>query len=192
MSAKPIKTIGILSMLAGLIMLVAGAITWATVTSELKDERITVAQDADMLAGKKVAGPFTAFAEAQIIKKHALHNEDARLADKTYAELGAISRQAEKDGDTALAEAATKARTSSMNGSFLRASLFTSVVSYGVSAFVMGMGLMMGLIGWALTKIAKLLGSDRRFGVHDGHLVTTSDDEAIEAARAGASAARKA
>lgn len=174
--SKPVKIIGLLSMIAGLIMIIAGAVTWATVTSQLKDERITVSADADSFAGKKVAGPFTAFAEAQVIKKHSLHNEDPKLANKTYAELGAVAKQAEKDGDTALAEAATKARTTAMNGSFLRASLFTSVVSYGVSAFVMGMGLMMGLLGWALTKIAKAL----------------ELDSAVDAARLGATAADQA
>lgn len=156
MSAKPAKIIGILSIVAGLIMLIAGAVTWATVTSELKDERIVVAADAANFAGKPVAGPFTAFAQAQVIKKHALHNEEVPALDgKTYSELGAIARQATTDGDTALAEAATAMRVTAMNGSFLRASLFTSVVSYGISVLVMGLGVLFALIGWALFSLAK-------------------------------------
>ena len=41
-----------------------------------------------------------------------------------------------------------------MNGSFLRASLFTSVVAFGVAALVMGIGVVFGIIGFALRRIA--------------------------------------
>ncbi|WP_418606377.1 hypothetical protein [Georgenia sp. SUBG003] len=40
-----------------------------------------------------------------------------------------------------------------MNASFLRASLFTSVVSYGVAAFVMGMGVLMVVLGAAFRSL---------------------------------------
>ena len=42
-----------------------------------------------------------------------------------------------------------------MNASFLRASLYTSVVAFGVAALVMGLGVLLGLIGVALTRLAK-------------------------------------
>ena len=41
-----------------------------------------------------------------------------------------------------------------MNGSFLRASLFTSVVAFGVAALVMGIGVVFGIIGFALRRLA--------------------------------------
>ena len=41
-----------------------------------------------------------------------------------------------------------------MTASFLRASLFTSVVSFGVSAMAGGLGIVMLLIGWALLSLA--------------------------------------
>jgi len=41
-----------------------------------------------------------------------------------------------------------------MNGSFLRASLFTSVVAFGVAALVMGLGLLFVLLGFAPRKIS--------------------------------------
>ena len=41
-----------------------------------------------------------------------------------------------------------------MNGSFLRASLFTSVVAFGVAALVVGVGVVFGLIGFALRRLA--------------------------------------
>ena len=40
-----------------------------------------------------------------------------------------------------------------MNASFLRASLFTSVVSYGIAALVIGLGFLFAVIGWALTTV---------------------------------------
>jgi len=42
-----------------------------------------------------------------------------------------------------------------MTASFLRASLFTSVVAYGVSAMSAGLGLILILIGVALMQLVK-------------------------------------
>ena len=55
---------------------------------------------------------------------------------------------------TAKADELTKQRTSVMNGSFLRASLFTSVLSYGVCLFAIGVGLTLIILGWALNKVS--------------------------------------
>ena len=41
-----------------------------------------------------------------------------------------------------------------MNGSFLRASLFTSVLSYGVCLFAIGVGLTLIILGWALNQVS--------------------------------------
>lgn len=134
-SAKALAT---LIALIGVIMIVAGGITWYMVSDQLSDARITVADDADMLAGDKVNGPFSAYAQAQVIDKHAL---DA-TGGKTYAEL---------DREDPLRETA-------MNASFLRASLFTSVVAYGVAAMAIGLGLTLILIALALTAAARAAG----------------------------------
>lgn len=164
---KATKTVGVLSIIAGIVMIVAGAITYGTVASQLKAENITVPKDSEfmgaMFAGKPVAGPLSAYAQADIINHHAL----AGTGGKTYAELGALAsaareeaKTAEDSGDTALAEQKTAEaeefttqRATVMNASFLRASLFSSVIAFGVAALVMGLGLIIGLIGWALTTI---------------------------------------
>ena len=44
-----------------------------------------------------------------------------------------------------------------MTASFLRASLFTSIVSFGVAAFAFGMGLLMILIGYILMRLSSLV-----------------------------------
>ena len=119
----------------GALMIVAGAVTWFMVQSQLADARITVAEDADMLAGDEVNGPFSAYAQAQVIDKHAME----ATGGKTYAELGR---------DDPLRETA-------MSASFLRASLFTSVVAFGVAAMAMGLGLTLILVGLALLSMSK-------------------------------------
>lgn len=150
-SSGPVRIVGIISIIFGLVALVGGIVTWATVTSQLSAENITVPKDAAMLAGAKVQDPFTAYAQAETINKHAM----AASGGKTFAELGAMITEARNAGDTAKADELQATRTTVMNASFLRASLFTSVLAYGVSLLVIGLGLMFGLVGWALLSLAK-------------------------------------
>ena len=130
-----VKIVGIITLVAGVIMILAGAATWLQGTNELKDQRITVAEDASMYAGKQVSGPLTAYAQAEIINKHALE----ATGGKTYAEL---------DREDPL-------RQTAMTASFLRASLYTSVVAYGVAAMAIGLGILNILLGWVLTRLAR-------------------------------------
>ena len=151
-TANPLVRItGIIALVIGIVFVGAGATTWAVVTRQLSAENITVPDDADMLAGKKVKGPFTAYAQAQIINKHAL----AGAEGMTYAQLGAKAKEAEAAGDTQQAETYQEMRVTAMNGSFLRASLFTSVVAYGVSALVVGLGVLQILAGLSFMKLAR-------------------------------------
>jgi hypothetical protein len=131
------KWISIVVMVVGAIMVIAGAVTYAQVSSTLAEERITVSEDA-CLGGQSVTGPFTAYCQAQIIQTHALE----ATGGKTYAEL---------DREDPLRQVA-------MNGSFLRASLFTSVVAFGVAAMAIGVGIVFILIGVALLNIAGRVG----------------------------------
>ncbi|MBN9606702.1 MAG: hypothetical protein J0G30_08840 [Actinomycetales bacterium] len=133
-TAAAFRVLGWLAMLAGLVMIVAGATVWGVVSSELAAEKIVVAEDATLLPGAEVTGPLTAYAEAEVINHHALEASDGQ----TYAQL---------DRDDPM-------RATVMNASFLRASLFTSVVSFGVAVLVIGMGLFVGLVGWALTRLS--------------------------------------
>ena len=132
-----VRLLSILVIIAGLVMLAAGATTWFVVQSQLADERITVSDDADNFAGKQIKGPFTAYAEAEVIEKHALEASGG----KTYAELD------REDPN----------RQVVMTGSFLRSSLFTSVVSFGVAALAMGLGVVLALIGYALLAVSRQL-----------------------------------
>lgn len=130
-----ITFLGTLVLVAGVILGLAGAGTWALVQTSLADERITVSEDAERFGGQLVNGPLTAYYQADIIEKHALEGSGG----KTYSEL----------------DREDPARASVMNGSFLRASLFTSVVSFGVAAMAMGLGVIFVLVGFALRSIGK-------------------------------------
>jgi hypothetical protein len=164
-SNRPVKFIGLITAIVGVLMIVAGGLTWGLVTTQLKAESIVVAavtdKDPGPLAGKPVAGPFTAYAQANAINHHSLEGANNR----TYAQLGddakVLKAKLTAAGATKADLAADKgvialadARDTAMKGSFLRASLFTSVISYGVSALAIGLGLIFALLGVALVKLS--------------------------------------
>ena len=141
---------GLVSFIAGVVMLVSGAFAWGITSTQLASENITVATDAPAFAGSKVTGPLTAFYQAEAVKQH------TRAASNglTYAELGAKVQEAKDAGDTATAEKLQQTRTMVETGNFVRASLFTSVMAFGVSALVMGAGLLFSFLGWGLYRLS--------------------------------------
>ncbi|HEU5035433.1 MAG TPA: aromatic ring-opening dioxygenase LigA [Nocardioides sp.] len=132
---RGVRVVGIVLAVLGVVFLVAGVVTYATVSVTLADQHITVSDDADHFAGKDVKGPFTAYAQANVINDHATEIGGGR----TYAQLP-------QDDPN---------RATVMNASFLQASLFTSVVAFGVAAFVAVMGVVLVLLGWALIRLAR-------------------------------------
>lgn len=129
-----VAVIGVLGILAGIALIVAGIVVWIMVSSQLRAENITIPDDAMAFQGQIVSGPLTAYVQADIIQQHALRISGGQ----TYAELP-------QDDPV---------RATLMNASFLRASLFTSVVSFGVAAFAMGLGVLSILFGWAIRRLA--------------------------------------
>lgn len=128
------KWISIVVMVIGAVMVVSGAVTYGQVSSTLSAERIVVADDANCLPEADVNGPFAAYCQADIIAQHAL----TATGGKTYAEL---------DREDPL-------RAVAMNGSFLRASLFTSVLAFGVSIMAIGIGIVFILMGVAVLNLS--------------------------------------
>jgi hypothetical protein len=108
----------------------------------LADQKITVSSDADHFAGQQVTQPWQAYAQANVIGKHA--SEIA--GGKTYAELP-------QDDPN---------RQTVMTASFLQASLFTSVVAFGVAVMAAGLGVVLILIGVALRSLACRGGDSHR------------------------------
>ena len=133
------KRASALSVAIGLILVVAGSVTWFMVSRTLADQQITVSDDAPCLAGDEVDGPFSAYCEARIIDQHAL---DA-TGGLRYSEL---------DREDPLRQTAATA-------SFLQASLFTSVVAFGVAGMAILIGLLFMLIGLGMRDVAALTGA---------------------------------
>ncbi len=129
-----VKVVGILGIIGGILLIVVGIAAWIGVTTQLTAEKITIPDDAIAFQGQQVTGPLTAWVQADIINTHALAASDG----KTYAELPQDD----------------PARATVMQASFLRASLFTSIVAYGVALFAAGMGVLAILFGWAFLRLA--------------------------------------
>ena len=124
----------ITAIVVGIVMSIAGVIAWVVISTTLADQRITVSEDASCAAGDDVNGPISAYCQADIIDQHTLDI----TGGKTYAELD------REDPNRAVA----------MDSAFLQASLFTSVVAFGVSAMAFVLGIVLALIGLALRSPA--------------------------------------
>ncbi|KGM09480.1 hypothetical protein [Cellulomonas bogoriensis] len=133
-NAKSVRVIGLLAIIAGFLLIIGGGATSLVVRDQLIAENIVLGDDAAMFQGNVVDGPIDAYLQAEVINMHALDMSGGR----TYAEM---------DRDDPM-------RATVMNGSFLRASLFTSVIAFGVAAFAAGVGVVFILVGWALRKLA--------------------------------------
>ena len=132
---RGVAVIGILLIVFGAILAVAGVVTWVTVANQLSAEKITVSQDAANFAGATVDTPWEAYAQAEVIQKHAMEASGG----KTYAELDQTDPK----------------RSTVMTASFLRASLFTSVVAFGVALMAAALGVGFILTGFALRRVAR-------------------------------------
>ncbi len=122
----------IAAIVLGVLLVLGGGGTWWLVSNTLADQQITTSEDA-CLSGRQVAGPFTAYCQARVINKHSLE----ATGGKTYAQL---------DREDPL-------RDTAMNASFLQASLFTSVLAFGVSAMAIGIGILFILIGLGIRDV---------------------------------------
>ena len=120
----------VVAIVVGIVMAIAGVVTWVVVTDTLSAQKIVVAEDADCLAGDEVNGPFSAYCQAKVIDKHTKEITDG----KTYAEL----------------DQEDPVRATAADSAFLQASLFTSVVAFGVAAMAVVLGIVLTLIGLAI------------------------------------------
>lgn len=122
------------AIILGILMVVGGGATWFLVSDTLDRQEITVSEDG-CLEGSDVRGPFTAYCQAKIIEEHTLDSTDGL----TYAQLDREDPR----------------RELAMNSSFLQASLFTSILAFGVSAMAIGMGVIFILIGLGIRDVAE-------------------------------------
>jgi hypothetical protein len=134
------KAASIAAIVFGVLLIVGAGTTWFVVSDTLRAQNITVSEDG-CLDGRTVAGPFTAYCQAKVIDAHTLDI----TGGLTYAEL---------DRDDPL-------RQTAMNSAFLQASLFTSVLAFGVSVMAAGMGVLFILIGMGMRDVSQLVEPER-------------------------------
>ena len=118
----------------GVLLILASIGTWVLVSTTLSDQRITIGEDAVCLSERQVRGPFSAYCQAATIERNVLEITDGQ----TYAEL---PRDDER-------------RSTAQSASFLQASLFTSVLAFGVAAMAFGMGVIFVLIGLGIRDVS--------------------------------------
>ena len=123
----------------GVLLILASIGTWVLVSTTLSDQRITIGEDAVCLSERDVRGPFSAYCQAATIDRNVLEITDGQ----TYAELPRDDAR----------------RATAQNASFLQASLFTSVLAFGVSAMAFGMGVIFVLIGLGIRDVSDNLAS---------------------------------
>lgn len=130
--ATPGRTIATLLIVVGALMILAGGAVGVAVREQLVAENITIPQDALAFAGKQVDGPLDAMVQAAVIQSHV----QEMAGGLTYAEL---------PQDDPI-------RPAVLEASMLRASLFTSVMAYGIAALIAGLGVLQILVGSVLRK----------------------------------------
>ena len=89
------KIAGPAAIVVGIVMAIAGVVTWVVVSSHSADQKITVSDDANCAAGDHVNGPISAYCQADIID----HHTQGITGGKTYAELAPrTTRTRDRDG----------------------------------------------------------------------------------------------
>ena len=161
------RVLAMIVVVVGVLMAAVGVTTYAITASQLRAQHVTVAavtpEKPGSMAGRQVGDPFTALAEINAIK----HHTEAITGGKTYGQLGNV---ASSDGKTynkdvtvaastdgmahtagqALSTADAKtyaARGTAQQSSFLQASIYVSILAFGLSALIIGVGLVVALIG---------------------------------------------
>lgn len=153
--------------LAGLILIVSGSIAWNMTSTELASQKIDVSGVSYELDGKDApkdlapsyaSGPFDALDQIKLIQKHTksaivgmgfpegtVYSEVPMPDSKELAacKAGTSEKSADECGELKKNDAA---RSFFDNSNFKQASLYTSVLAFGVSALVVGLGVALALV----------------------------------------------
>lgn len=134
-SSRTPRLVATLLLVLGALFVLGGAGTWAATAAGLASEGVTVAESAPAFVGAPLDTPWEAWAQTEAIRTDILEATDGR----TYAEV---------DREDPL-------RDMVATGTFLRASLLTSVVAFGVATALVGIGVGFLLGGFGLRAVAR-------------------------------------
>lgn len=173
--ARMPRILSFIVVVLGAIMVIVGIGAYTGVSLDLRSQNIAVAAiTADAPgsdAGKPVAGPFTAMAQINAIGHHVA----AATGGKTFGQMSQVSSsdgktyskevtaEASSDGQdhaagsplTAADATSYAARITAQQGSWTQASLYVSVLAFGVSAAIAGTGVVIVLIGLTLVSVTR-------------------------------------
>ena len=141
-------------LLLALVLLVAGGLlTWASTFAQGQVHDQLAAQKITMPSGKALEDPQI----KPYLEKYAGQEMTTGDQAKAFADHYILVHMNEASGGKTYAELDREdpVRDVVMNGSFLRASLFTSVVSFGIAAMAMGLGIVFVLVGAALRVVGR-------------------------------------
>jgi len=175
------KILAWLVTIIGVVMFIIGIVAYGGISAQLKGQGITVeavtADNPGPLAGKDVAGPFTALAQVNGIQQHTISSTSCITNGQPLfpggRTFGQIPRVATTDGKVYNADVtaatstdgATHAKGDPLSASdacsfstrdtaeqsgFLQASLMLPVLAFAVAVFIIGTGLTVLVIGLAL------------------------------------------
>jgi len=119
-------------------------------------ENINTPDDA-VIAGTPVRGPFTMWAQADIITKHQLN----RTEGLRYAEMPGRVPQLDEAGQPVLDDAgqpvliANAARASWVTATTLTSVLNLGIMAYMLSLFAIVMGVAVAGLGWVVLKLSR-------------------------------------
>ena len=175
--AKNLPSIlALVTIILGIVMIVAGIAVYIGTCAQLKAQNITVAPrtatDHQRDAGKQVAGPFTALAQIQVVGFH-VSEATAAVNNGVPLKFGQMKQIATSNGVTYNADvtAATStdgqthnagdplsaadakyynARWTAQQGAWTQASLIVSELAFGIAVLVMGIGIVVIIVGLAL------------------------------------------
>lgn len=149
MTSTPTSTlrrVGGLAIGVGALFMAVGGAAWGVVSKQLRDEQITLPPNAPLMGGKLVQDPVSAFVQAEAIKT----NAEKGAGGMKFAEVTGKIRQVDSDSE----EAANlrEQRLVLSTAASLRGALMTSVLAFGVSALIAGVGVLVTVAGIQLAS----------------------------------------
>ena len=147
---------GIVALVVG-VFSVAGGVFGAWYTYDQATAQNVVTPDDAAIPETPVRGPFTMWAQSDIITHHQLDNTDGLY----YAEMEREVPQLDEAGQPVLDEngeqvmVPNEARASWINATALTTTLGLGIVSYALSAFAIAAGVALALAGYAFLHIRK-------------------------------------
>jgi hypothetical protein len=135
----------------------AGGIFGAWYTWDQAVAQSVVTPDDAAIPETPVRGPFTMWAQADIITHHQLESTDGLY----YAEMDRVVPQVDENGEVVLDEngealmVPNEARASWLNATTLTTALSLGIVSYALAAFAFVTGLTLVAVGFVFLQIRK-------------------------------------